>query len=322
MKKILQGLALSVVISVGESSSVVASEAQTWPKAKPITWVVGFVAGGSVDALTRQVAHQLEAELGQTIVVENRPGAAGAIALLYASKAVPDGYTLITVPGPGLYARPQPEVGREMAAVAVLARGPMALVGPAATAQPDLAALLRVMKAEPDRWGYATSGLGTAQHLAGELLKHLTGAAMIHIPYKGGGQAVSDVLGNQVPLGVLGVTPLLPHIKAGRLKAYAVTSSFRLASLPDVPTMQEAGVPGYEATQWYAVLAPKGLGEQPLQILNAAINKIMASDNLTLTLETVGAVSTDLSPHEAEAFIMQDNKAWKELAHDVNMELQ
>ncbi len=322
MKKIIQRWALAAAVAAGAAAPALAKEPAAWPKAKPITWVVGFVAGGSMDALTRQVARQLETELGQTVVVENRPGAAGAIALLHVSKAAPDGYTLITVPGPGLYARPQPEVGRDMAAVAVLARGPMALVGPAATAQPDLASLLQAMKADPDRWSYATSGLGTSQHLAGELLGHLAGVTMTHIPYKGGGQAVSDVVGNQVPLGMLGVAPLLPHIQEGRLKAYAVTSNFRLASLPDVPTMQEAGVPGYEATQWYGVLAPKGLADEPLQVLNVTINKIMASDELKPTLETVGAIATGLSPQQSEEFIKQDNAAWKALAREVKLELE
>lgn len=322
MRKSIQRWTLAATIATGVVSQALANEQLAWPQAKPITWVVGFVAGGSIDALTRQVARRLEDELGQTIVVENRPGAAGAIALLHVSKAAPDGYTLITIPGPALSARPLPEVGRDMAAVAVLARGPMALVGPVSTAQPDLASLLQAVKANPDQWSYATSGLGSSQHLAGELLSHLTGAKMTHIPYKGGGQAISDVVGNQVPLGMLGVAPLLPQIQEGRLKVYAVTSSVRLASLPDVPTMQEAGVARYEATQWYGVLAPKGLADDTLQVLNAKINKIMASDELRPTLETAGAVTSALSPSQAEAFIKQDNEAWKKLAQDVKLELE
>ncbi|MFA5489128.1 MAG: tripartite tricarboxylate transporter substrate-binding protein, partial [Candidimonas sp.] len=196
------------------------------------------------------------------------------------------------------------------------------LVGPAATAEKDLKALLKAAKAQPEHWSYASSGLGTSQHLGGELLNQLAGTDIVHVPYKGGGQAVSDVVGNQIPLGLLGVSPVLAHIKEGRLKAYAVTSTFRIDSLPDVPTMQEAGIPDYDATQWYIMAAPSGLPADRVQRLNAALNKIMKSDELKPALEASGSVSKTMTPEETTAFVQDDYKHWGELVQKANLPLQ
>ncbi|MFS4515533.1 tripartite tricarboxylate transporter substrate binding protein, partial [Delftia tsuruhatensis] len=248
----LRPLAAAALLALALPTARAADSPAHAPQGKPITWIVGFAPGGSLDVLTRHVARQLEARAGVSVVVENRPGASGAIGLQAAAKAPADGLTLVSVPGPQLSGPRQPEVGRELTAVAVMARGAMVLVGPAPGAAGSLGELVAAMKAKPGQWSYASSGTGTSQHLAGELLNALAATSMVHVPYKGGGQAVTDVVGGQIPLAMLGVTPVLPHIQSGRLKAYAVTSATRIDSLPDVPTMREAGVPGYEATRWYA----------------------------------------------------------------------
>ncbi|WP_275936445.1 tripartite tricarboxylate transporter substrate binding protein [Pseudacidovorax intermedius] len=171
-----------------------------WPEAKPITWIVGFVPGGSVDVLTRAFAKAVSDQIGQSIVVDNVPGASGALALKQAARAKPDGYTLVTVPGPVLFGQAQPEVGRELQAVGLLSQGPIVLVGGAALAPTDLSSLIAAMKKNPQQWDYASSGIGTGQHLAGELFNQMAGTQMLHVPYKGGGQAVVDVVGGQVKL--------------------------------------------------------------------------------------------------------------------------
>jgi tripartite-type tricarboxylate transporter receptor subunit TctC len=292
-----------------------------WPNAKPITWIVGFPPGGTVDVLTRIAARKLAVKTGQQVVVENRPGASGAIALQTAARAAADGYTLITVPGPVLYAAPQPEVGKELTAVALLAQGPMVLVSGQPDAPAQLADLIQAMKKNPAAWSYASSGNGTSQHLAGELFNVSAGTAMTHVPYKGGGQAVVDVVGAQIPLGMLGVTPVLQQIKAGKLKAYAVTTRYRIESLPDVPTMREAGIKDYDAAQWYVVAAPKGTPAAQMQQLNAWVNEIAASDELKPALVASGSVAGKGSAGDAQQFVESDTRKWKELAKTSKLDI-
>lgn len=298
-----------------------AGDAGAWPNAKPITWIVGFPPGGTVDVLTRVAARKLAEKTGQSVVVENRPGASGAIALQAAAKAAPDGYTLITVPGPVLYTTQPPEVGKELTAVATLAQGPMVLVSGMPNAPAQLSDLIQAMKKNPTAWSYATSGNGTSQHLAGELFNVSAGTAMTHVPYKGGGQAVVDVVGAQIPLGMLGVTPVLQQIKSGKLKAYAVTTRYRIESLPDVPTMKEAGLKDYDAAQWYVVAAPKGMPAAQVQQLNTWVNEIAASAELQPALVASGSIAGRGSAKEAQQFIEADTRKWKELATKAKLDL-
>lgn len=299
-----------------------AGNGAAWPNGKAITWLVGFPPGGSLDVLTRIAARQLAERTGQPVVVENRPGASGAIALQAAAKAAPDGYTLITVPGPILSPANPPEIGRELVAIATLAQGPMVLVGGAATAPTTVSELVAAMRKNPDAWSYGSSGNGTSQHLAGELFNTSAGTAMRHIPYKGGGQAVIDVVGGQVPLAILGATPVLPHIKSGKLKAYAVTTSYRIDSLPDVPTMQEAGIPGFDAAQWYVIGAPQGVPVDVLVKLNGWINDIAASADMKPALLASGSVAGRHTAQQAQAFVDADTRRWKALATKAKLDLQ
>ncbi|KQP46270.1 tripartite tricarboxylate transporter substrate binding protein [Pseudorhodoferax sp. Leaf274] len=299
-----------------------AGDPGAWPNAKPITWIVGFPPGGTVDVLTRVAARKLGEKTGQPVVVENRPGASGAIALQAAAKAAPDGYTLVTVPGPVLYATQPPEVGNELVAVGMLAQGPMVLVSGLPNAPAQMSDLIHAIKKDPAAWSYASSGSGTSQHLAGELFNVRAGTAMAHVPYKGGGQAVVDVVAAHIPLGMLGVTPVLQQIRSGKLKAYAVTTSYRIESLPDVPTMQEAGLKNYEAAQWYAVAAPRGVPAAAVQQLNAWVNEIAASADLQPALVASGSVAGKGSARDAQQFIASDNRKWKELAESSKLDIR
>lgn len=298
-----------------------AGEPAAWPHAKPITWIVGFAPGGTVDVLTRLAAKKLSEKTGQSVVVENRAGASGAIALQAAAKAAADGYTLITVPGPVLYATAQPEVGRELMAIATMAQGPMVLVSGLANAPAQMPDLIQAIKKNPSAWSYASSGNGTSQHLAGELLNVTAGITMTHVPYKGGGQAVIDVVGGQVPLGLLGVTPVLQQIKSGKLKAYAVTTSYRIESLPDVPTMKEIGLRDYDAAQWYVIATPKGTPAAQVQQLNTWLNEITASEDLKPALLASGSIAGKGSAKETQQFIESDTRKWKELAKSSKLDI-
>lgn len=290
---------------------------------KPLTWIVGFAPGGSVDVATRIVARKLETALGQPVIVENRPGASGAIALQLVAKAPADGHTLITVPGPIVTDKPLPQVGKELVAVAMLARGPMILVGPAtAGAPPDLKALLADAKAAPQKYSYASSGNGTSQHLAGELINQMAGTSLLHVPYKGGGQAVTDVVGGQIPLAMLGVPPVLAHVKSGKLKAYGVTTAVRSAALPDVPTLHEAGLANFEASQWFVVAAPSGVPADRVERLSTAIGAILRQPDTAEGFNAAGVAPDVLGAGATAAMVDADLKRWRELARRANLPLE
>lgn len=313
--------AISAAACMVGMPAAASGDAGAWPGAKPISWIVGFAPGGTTDVLARLVGRKLSEKTGQSVVIENRPGGSGLIALQAAAKAAPDGYTLVTVPGPLLHSQKAPELGKELTAVATLAQGPMVLVASASAAPATLKELLDDMRKQPKAWSYASSGNGTSQHLAGELLNVLAGTSMVHVPYKGGGQAVTDVIGGQVRLAMLGVTPVLPHIRSGKLKAYAVTTRFRIESLPDVPTMQEAGVKDYDASQWYVVGAPAGVPAHRIAQLNAWLNEIMASSELAETLRATGSIAGAGSAQATQAFVAADTQKWKTLAQRARLVL-
>ena len=293
----------------------VASQAEpplAWP-AKQINWIVGFVPGGSADVLTRVAAQDLAQRTGLNVVVENKPGASGAIALqMVARSKASDGY-LITVPGPLIYPTPQPAIGKELAPVMLMAQGPMVIVGPAKQALPMLADVLADARKHPDTWSYGSSGNGTSQHLAGELLNQVAGTRIVHVPYKGGGQAVSDVAGGQIPLAILGSSPVLPQIKAGALKAYAVTTKKRLDALPDVPTVAESGFPDYDASQWFSVAASPGIDTAVLDQLNAALQKTVQSPAFQAAVDNAGMVAAGGSRSDLQHFIADDSAKWQKL---------
>lgn len=284
----------------------------SWP-GKQITWIVGFVPGGTADVLTRMAAQDLAARTGINVVVENKPGASGAIALQQVARSkASDGY-LITVPGPIIYPSPQPAIGKELAPVILMAEGPMVIVGPSQGSRPTLADVLADARKQPDSWSYGSSGNGTSQHLAGELLNQHAGTRIMHIPYKGGGQAVSDVAGGQIPLAILGAVPVLPQIKAGTLRAYAVTTRTRLDALPDVPTVAESGFPEYDASQWFSVAASPSVDAAVLDQLNLALQQTMQSQALQTAVSNAGMVASGGTRIDLQRFISQDTAKWQKL---------
>lgn len=303
---VLLGFALPVAAASAADTQL------NWP-AKQITWVVGFVPGGTADVLTRIAAQELARKTGLNVIVENRPGASGAIALqLIARSKAGDGY-LLTVPGPLIYPTPQPEIGRELAPVMLMAQGPMVIVGPASDARDSLQDVLADARRRPEAWSYGSSGNGTSQNLAGELLNQYAGTRIVHVPYKGGGQAVADVAGGQIPLAILGSAPVMPQIKAGTLKAYAVTTPYRLDGLPGVPTVEESGFKGYAASQWFSVAASKAIPGEQLDLINTALRAAVATPEFKAAVDNAGMITGGGSRDELLKFIQADNAKWKAL---------
>ena len=305
-------LATAILALCQTSLAAAPADDANWPQ-RPVRWIVGFAPGGTADILTRIAAEQLAQRLGKSVVVENRSGASGALALNLVANSQPDNTLLITVPGPIIFPRDEPGIGKELDPVIMLAEGPMIIVGPVTNPQHSLAEVITDAKQNPRKWNYATSGTGTSQHLAGEMINQLAGTQMVQVPYKGGGQAVSDVVGAQVPLAILGPTPLLPHIASGALQAYAVTTTYRLPSLESVPTVAEAGIEGYDASQWFALATTKGVSPRRIERLNGLLADIVKTQKYREAVTAAGMKIAPGSPEDLLNFVQADRAKWANL---------
>ena len=255
-----------------------AAYAQTWP-AKPVRIIVAFAPGGSLDFVTRTVSDRLSQELGQPVIVENRAGANGNVGADYVAKQAPDGYVVLSsadaLPASAhLYKLPYDPM-KDLVPVIQFTRQPLVLAVHPSLGVSSVAELIALAKAKPGM-GYATSGSGSGQHMVGEWFAKLAGIQLTHVPYKGGGQAITDLVGGQVQIGSLGSTPVMPHYKAGKLKIIAQTTATRVSSLPEVPTYQEAGLKGLVLDQWLGLLVPAGTPAEVVRRLNAATDKVLA----------------------------------------------
>ena len=279
---------------------------------KPIRLIVPFAAGGVTDTSGRVIAEALSRRLGQPIVVENKPGASGNIGTQLVVNAQPDGYTLVLgfdgtlVINPHVFANFPFDVTTELAPVGKIGDATLILVAHPLFPPKTLKDLIEYSKKQPNGVSYGTSGVGGTPHIAGELLKLRTGANLTHIPYKGGGQAMTDALGGNVPLVYTAVAGALPHVKAGRLVPIAVSSAKRSPSLPDVPTFIEAGVPDFESTSWVAVLAPAKTPRAIVEKLNRELNAVLTSTETVEKLATLGIVATPGTPEQLGEQIRAD----------------
>jgi tripartite-type tricarboxylate transporter receptor subunit TctC len=295
----------------------VAVQAQAWPS-KPIRWVVAYPAGGGSDFLARQLAPQLGKQLGQTIVIDNRPGAAGMIGTDNAAKSPPDGYTIVTgdngamVFHTAMYKK-VPYDPQDLAPVGFMARFPLILAVNPNAGFSSAKQLLDELKKNPGKYSYASPGVGSPHHLAMELLKDRTKTFVVHVPYRGTALAVQDVIGGQVPMMVLDTAAGLPQIKSGKVKALAVMSPKRIASLPDVPTLDEIGVKGFDVTAWQGLFVPKGTPPGIVARLTAEMNKAIASPDVKPKLEDFGLEVVPTDGPALAAFITKETAFWHAL---------
>jgi tripartite-type tricarboxylate transporter receptor subunit TctC len=299
------------------ASAGTAHAADAWPS-KPIRWVVAYPAGGGSDFLARQLAPQLGKQLGQTIIIDNRPGAAGMIGTDNAAKSPPDGYTIVTgdngamVFNTAMYKK-VPYDPKDLAPVGFMARFPLILAVNPNAGFTSGQQLLDAIKKNPGKYSYASPGIGSPHHLAMELLKDRTGSFVVHVPYRGTALAVQDVISGQVPMMVLDTAAGLPQIKGGKVKALAVMSKKRIASLPDVPTLDELGIKGFEVTAWQGLFVPHGTPPEIVARLTQEMHKAISTPEVKARLEEFGL---DVAPTDGPAlaaFVQQETTFWHAL---------
>ncbi len=291
------------------------AQAQTYPS-KPIRMIVPFPPGGTTDILARAIGAELTKAWGQPVVIENRPGAGGNIGSEAVAKSPGDGYTLLmgTVGthgiNPSLYKKMPYDAVKDFAPVTLVALVPNILVVHPSVPAKSVAELIALAKKQPGKLTYASSGNGTSIHLSGALFESLTGVQMVHVPYKGSAPAVTDLLGGQVNMMFDNMPSALPHVKAGKLRPLGVTSAKRSPAVPDVPTIAEAGVKGYEASSWFGVLAPAGTPKDIVAKLNAEIAKSLGTPEMKEKLSSQGAEPVGNTPEQFGAFIRAEIDKW------------
>jgi len=301
--------------------------AQPYPN-RPIRAVVPLAPGGGTDTIGRLVSAKLGEGLGQQIVVDNRGGGGGVVGTDLVAKATPDGYTILVgsittnAVNPVLYKKLPYDHIRDFAPISMIGTVPNALVVHTSVPAKSVKEFLAYAKANPGKINYGSSGLGSAPHLSMELIKSMTGVTMVHVPYKGSGPALADLLGGQLQALCSSLAGLLPHIKSGRVRALGVTTAKRNPQLPDVPTISEAGIPGYEVTIWYALFAPARTPKPILTRLNAETVKALNSADLKerLTLQGLDVVSS--TADELLAFVKAETAKWAKVVKQSGAQLE
>jgi tripartite-type tricarboxylate transporter receptor subunit TctC len=288
--------------------------AQDYPS-KPIRVVVPFPPGGGTDVLARIIGEKISASWGQAFVIENKPGAAGLVGAELVAKAPADGYTLLMTALGGI----TPETIDQFAPVVLVAAPPNVVV-----VHPDVKAssvrdLIALAKAQPGKLNYGSSGAGSLSHLSGELLKSMAKVEVVHVPYKGMGQVIGDVVGGHVQFAIAPLAAVNPHIKGGKMRAVGVSSATRYPPLPDIPTVAESGVPGYEAINWFGLLAPAGTDRAIVQKLNAEVNRILRLPDVKEKLVNIGADPVGGSAEEFGRYIRADTAKWAKVMKDAGI---
>ena len=296
--------------------------AQTYPS-KPVRLIVPFPPGGSNDVVGRMIAAQLSTRLDKTVIVENQGGAGGLIGTEMAARSQPDGYTLLLVSVayafiPAIYKLPY-DPATAFAPVAILGAGPVVIAVTSKLPVNSVKELIALAKEKPGELNYATAGVGSFQHLASELFKLQAGVDIVHIPFKGGGPAMMDVIAGNTQIAIGSLVQMLPQIKAGKLKALGVGSAKRIAALPDLPTISEAGVPGYEVTNWWGIVVPAGTPRSIIDRLHKELTAVVASTETKKRFETEGAEPLSMSPDEFGRFIAAETVKWARVVKDAGI---
>lgn len=318
-------LVASAIAALGTACLPVHAQ-DNWPT-KPIRVVVPFSAGGTSDILARTLGEKLQAALGQTIVIENKAGAGGVIGADLVAKASPDGYTFLlgTISSHAINPVLKPnmpyDAAKDFAPVILLGSISNVLLIGADQPYRNVKDVIAAAKAKPGSIAFASAGQGSSQHMSGETFKLLAGADITHVPYKGSAPAVQDLIAGQIPMSFETATVALPHVKSGKARALAVTSATRSAVLPDTPTMQEAGVPGFDVASWQAFYAPAGTPAAIVARMNAEIQKIIATPEMKARMEGLGLSYAPNSPAEFAAFNRGELSKWSKIVKDGNVRL-
>jgi tripartite-type tricarboxylate transporter receptor subunit TctC len=312
MKTLLRALALGALATVAAASPALAA----YPE-KPVTVVVPFPPGGSTDTIARTMANKMSASLGQSFVVENQAGATGAIGAARVKRAAPDGYTIL-VASIGVYATNpflqkglQYDPAKDFDLLMVAVRAPNVLVANPGVPAKNVAELIDYLKKNPDKVSFASSGAGSSDHLTAALFWQKTGTTGIHVPYKGGAPAISDLIAGHAQVSFQNINAVLNHIRSGKLKALAVTGDTRSAALSDVPTLSEAGVKGADVFSWQGVAAPKGLPKDVKDKLHGAMVKALQDPEVAKNLSDQGIEIVANTPEQFSQFLQQELAKWK-----------
>lgn len=316
--------AAGIMLAMSSNPSVANSAASNYPD-RPISWVVPFPPGGAMDAIARVLSRTMSQELGQSIVVENKPGAGGNIGASYVAKAKPDGYTIMIVANgmavnPALYRNMSYNPIKDFQPISLLAAVPNILVTQASRSDVNsLNDVIRQVKEKPGKYSYASAGVGTSIHLAGALFTYMGKLDMLHVPYKGSGPAVTDLISGQVDYMFDSITSAKPHIESGKLKALAVTTPKRSSTMPDLPTVAESGMTGYELTPWFATFAPAGTPSAIIDKLNSAMIKAMNTEQVKKTFASIGAEYIGSSPQELATYLAQETAKWQKIISETGI---
>jgi tripartite-type tricarboxylate transporter receptor subunit TctC len=319
-RRVVQAVALAFALYGGSAV------AQAWPN-KPISLVVPFPAGGTTDVLARALADKLTQSLGQTVIVESKPGAGATLGADYVAKAKADGYTLLVgavhhTIASNVYKKLPYDLQKDFAPITEIALVPNVLVVNAGTPAKNVAELVALAKAQPGKLNYGSNGNGTAQHLIGTQFENITATDLVHVPYKGSGPLTTDLLGGQVTMSFDTITPVLQHIKSGKLRALAVTTGKRSTTLPDVPTLDEAGLKGFDIGTWFGVLAPVATPKDIVARLNVEMVKVIQSPDFKKRMEEIGAEPVGNSTAQMAQLIKADTEKFAKLVRDAKVTIE
>jgi tripartite-type tricarboxylate transporter receptor subunit TctC len=303
-----------------------AADAQSYP-AKPIRLIVGYSPGGGTDVLSRVLAKYLGEAFKQTMIVDNRPGAGGILATELVAKAPPDGYTLLTTPSthsinPGLYAKLPYDPIKDFTAIGLIATSPNTLVVHPSMPARSVRELIALARQRPGDLSFASAGVGSTTHLAGEYFRSMARIKTVHVPYKGSGQAEVDLATGQVQYMIDSTPAALPNIKAGRTRAIATTGAKRFSMLPDVPTVAESGLPQYESVSWWGILAPAGLPPALVERLNLEMNRVMNLPEVKKLVLAQGAESLTGTPQAFLDYIKQETTLYTRIIRDAGIKVE
>jgi tripartite-type tricarboxylate transporter receptor subunit TctC len=324
MKPIQSKRALLIVAALVLSLQSAAGFANTYP-VRPIKLIVTFVPGGGADIIGRYLAQALTTALGQPVIVENKPGAGGMLGAEAGLAAPADGYTFTLISSsytvnPSLYKLKFDPIN-DITPIVQVSQGPLLVVVNPAVQAKSLQELVSLGKSKPGQLNYASSGQGSALHLGAALFADMAGVTMNHVPYKGGGAALNDLVGGQVDLYFAATASALPLIKAGKLRPLAVTSAKRIAALPDTPTVAESGFKGYDVTLWYGLIGPKGLPAEIVTRINAEVNKVLTRKETPAKLEIDGASAAGGTPAQFQSILSTEIDLWRRIVTQLGVKL-